>query len=55
VPAMRDWQSHLSAMMHSRMEDVPDAEEVWLKAWRAAPPHIRAFQKAERKYDPPRC
>ncbi|WP_344018986.1 hypothetical protein, partial [Microlunatus capsulatus] len=54
-PAMGAWRDHLQDMMRSRMEDVPDAEQVWLDAWRAAPPAIEAFEEAERAYDPPRC
>lgn len=53
--AMSDWESHLAAMARSRMGKVHDAQGVWLKAWRAAPPHIKAYQKAERGYSPAEC
>jgi hypothetical protein len=52
---MADWRSHLAAMQRSRMTHVPDAEGVWLRAWRAAPPHIRAYQKAVKNFDAPSC
>jgi hypothetical protein len=52
---MADWRSHLAAMRRSRMTHVPDAEGVWLRAWRAAPPHIRAYQKAVQHFDAPTC
>lgn len=52
---MADWRSHLAAMQRSRMTHVDDAEGVWLRAWRAAPPHIRAYQKAVAHFDAPSC
>jgi hypothetical protein len=52
---MADWKSHLAAMQRSRMGHVHDAEGVWIKAWRAAPPHIKAYQKAVKNFDAPHC
>jgi hypothetical protein len=52
---MRDWTSHLAAMRRSRMGHVHDAQGVWIRAWRAAPPHIEAFEKADRAFDAPAC
>lgn len=53
---MDDWEHHLSDMRHSRMVHVDDAEQIWLDAWKAAPPHIKAFAKAKDAYaDAPDC
>jgi hypothetical protein len=52
---MDDWKSHLAAMQRSRMGHVHDAQGVWLRAWRAAPPHIKAFKKADKSFDAPAC
>jgi hypothetical protein len=46
APAMADWKSHLAAMRRSRMRHMDDAEQIWVDAWRAAPPHIRAYDMA---------
>ena len=53
--AMGDWESHLAAMRRSRMGHVHDAQGVWIRAWRAAPPHISAYQKAAAHFDAPTC
>jgi hypothetical protein len=51
-PAMADWKSHLAQMEHSREHPQPDDQEVWLRTWKAAPPHIDAFERAlERFHD----
>jgi hypothetical protein len=55
APAMKDWRRHLAAMQRSRKGHVVNAEGVWLKAWRAAPPHIKAYQKAVAHFDAPTC
>ena len=52
---MADWKSHLAAMQRNADHDVPHAERIWLAAWRAAPPHIRAYRKAASDFDAPRC
>jgi hypothetical protein len=53
---MADWKSHLGAMRMSRMGHVDDAQGVWLRAWRAAPPHISAHTSAASSYkDAPDC
>ena len=57
-PAMADWKRHLDQMEHSRMNPSPNDQEEWLKAWRAAPTNINAFDKAMKKFedeDTPRC
>jgi hypothetical protein len=54
--AMADWESHQAAMRRSRAGHVHGAQEVWLRAWRAAPPHINAFQDAvSRLEQAPQC
>jgi hypothetical protein len=52
---MDDWESHLAAMRRSRMGHVNDAQGVWIRAWRAAPPHIKAYEKAAKGFDAPPC
>jgi hypothetical protein len=53
---MGDWENHLAAMRRSRMIHVDNAEQIWLDAWKAAPPHIQAFDKAMTTYaDAPDC
>jgi cytoskeletal protein RodZ len=52
---MDDWKSHLAAMQRSRMGHVHDAQGVWIRAWRAAPPHIKAFKKLDQSFDAPSC
>ncbi len=52
---MKDWRTHLAAMQRSRAEHVENAEEVWLQAWRVAPPHIKAYEKAAAGFDAPTC
>ena len=54
-PAMADWREHLQDMRASRMQHVRDADQVWVRAWRAAPPHIEAYQDAVEAFDAPRC
>lgn len=52
---MDDWESHLADMRRSRMHHVDDAQGVWLRAWRAAPGHIKAYQQANEEFDAPAC
>jgi hypothetical protein len=52
---MRDWESHLEAMQRSRAGHAHNAQHVWLKAWRAAPPNINAFDRAVGGYRAPTC
>lgn len=53
--AMTDWESHLAAMTRSRMGHVNDAQGVWIRAWKAAPRHISAYNKAVKSFDAPDC
>jgi len=53
--AMGDWKSHLADMRRSRTGHVHNAQEVWLKAWRAAPKNIEAYDRAADGFNAPRC
>jgi hypothetical protein len=53
--AMDDWKSHLAAMRRSAMGHVHDAQGVWIATWKAAPPHIKAYNKARKGFDAPAC
>lgn len=47
---MADWNSHQAAMRRSKQAHVDDAQQVWIDAWRTAPPNIKAFDKAKAKF-----
>jgi hypothetical protein len=53
--AMGDWKSHLADMQRSREVHVDNAQAIWIKAYRAAPKNINAYEKALRDFDAPRC
>ena len=42
---MRDWASHLAAMQRDKNEHVANAQAIWVKAYRAAPTNINAFNR----------
>lgn len=52
---MRDWRNHLADMQRSRATHVQNAQDVWIRAYRAAPPNINAYEKAIDKFDAPGC
>jgi hypothetical protein len=52
---MRDWASHLAAMQRDKIQHVANAQGIWVKAYRAAPTNINAFNRAVVAYDPPKC
>ncbi len=52
---MADWKSHLAAMQRSSEGHVANAQGVWLRAWRAAPPHINAYKQAAADFHAPNC
>ena len=56
-PAMADWKAHLAKMERSAEDPQPDDQAVWLRDWRAAPPHLGAYTEAVQKFedDAPRC
>lgn len=56
--AMADWQSHLVNMAAYAAGKMPahEAQAKWVEAWRNAPPHINAYEKArETLADAPSC
>jgi hypothetical protein len=52
---MRDWASHLAFMLRNKTVHVSNAQTLWVKAYRAAPTNINAFNRAVAAYDPPKC
>jgi hypothetical protein len=52
---MRDWSNHLADMQRSRETHVKNAQRVWIRAYRAAPENINAYEKAIGNFDAPRC
>ena len=52
---MADWEHHLADMQMSRNGHVHNAQAVWIRTWRAAPPHIQAWQRALAGLTAPRC
>jgi hypothetical protein len=54
--AMGDWKQHLADMQRSREVHVKDAQQIWIEAYRAAPPHINAYERAAEKLKKaPKC
>ena len=54
--AMGDWKQHLADMQRSREVHVEDAHQVWIEAYKAAPPNINAYDRAaERFKKAPKC
>lgn len=53
--AMADWRQHQADMARSRHEHVPDAQNVWNKAWAAAPKNLNPWKAAVGAYRPPAC
>jgi hypothetical protein len=54
--AMDDWKQHLADMQRSRKVHVDNALQVWIEAYRSAPPNINAYEKAARAFKKaPRC
>lgn len=52
---MHDWAAHLRDMRRSDSGQVHDARGIWLRTWSAAPPHIRAFDRAVARFQAPDC
>jgi hypothetical protein len=52
---MRDWASHLAAMQRDKTQHVANAQDIWVRTYRAAPTNINAFNRAVAGYDPPEC
>jgi hypothetical protein len=53
--AMGDWASHLADMQRSKAGHFDNPQAIWLKAYRAAPTNINAFDRAIDRYNPPEC
>ena len=54
--AMGDWKQHLADMQRSSVQHNSDAQQVWLEAYRAAPPNINAYERAVREFKKaPKC
>jgi hypothetical protein len=52
---MADWTKHLAEMRRSMKGKIHNPQKKWLKTWRAAPPHINAYEKAANRFSAPRC
>ncbi len=52
---MSDWKDHLVAMESTAAGEVHGAQAVWIRTYRAAPRHIKAFNKAVANFDAPAC
>jgi hypothetical protein len=52
---MKDWAAHLAAMQRNKIQHLANAQQTWVKAYRAAPTNINAFNRALKDYDPPSC
>jgi hypothetical protein len=52
---MADWSKHLGEMRRSMKSKIHNAQQTWLRTWRAAPPHIKAYQKAAKQFSAPDC
>ena len=54
--AMGDWKHHLADMQRSRVQHNSDAQQVWINAYKAAPPNINAYEKAAKELKKaPKC
>ena len=53
--AMGDWKQHLTDMQRSRELHNADAQQIWIQAYKAAPPNINAYVKAVRAFKAPSC
>jgi hypothetical protein len=54
--AMGDWSRHLADMAASRKQHYRhNAQYGWIQTWRAAPPHLNAWQRSLKDMDAPSC
>jgi hypothetical protein len=53
--AMGDWKQHLADMQRSAVQHNSDAQQVWIEAYKAAPPNIKAYNRAAREFKAPKC
>ncbi len=54
-PTMKDWKQHLADMQRSRELHVKNAQGIWLKAYEAAPRHLKPYERAVKRFDAPDC
>jgi hypothetical protein len=52
---MGDWTRHLAVMRKSMKGKIHNPQKKWLQTWRAAPPHIKAYNKAAAHFSAPNC
>ncbi len=53
---MDDWSAHLAFMRKNKTHPIDHAQTMWIDQWRAAPPHIAAFENAQSTFGPaPSC
>jgi len=52
---MADWTKHLGEMRRSMKGKIHNPQKTWLRTWRAAPPHINAYEKAAKQFSAPDC
>jgi hypothetical protein len=55
---MKDWKAHQKQMQANADHQAgspAEAQEAWLKQYRAAPKNIKAFKKATKNFDAPSC
>jgi hypothetical protein len=55
APAMGDWKQHLADMQRSREVHLENAQQIWIEAYKAAPPNINAYTRAVREFKAPSC
>ena len=54
--AMGDWKRHLADMQRSAVQHNRDAQQIWINTYKAAPPHINAYEKAAEAFKKaPKC
>jgi hypothetical protein len=52
---MEDWTKHLGEMRKSMKGKIHNPQKQWLQTYRAAPPHIKAYEKAAARFSAPDC
>jgi hypothetical protein len=55
---MKDWESHQKQMQRNKEHQAgspSQAQAAWLKQYRAAPENIKAFKKADKNFEAPKC
>ncbi len=52
---MADWKAHLQDMRRSARGQVSRPDLTWVRTWKAAPPHIKAYERAADHFEAPKC